>query len=167
MSTNAAEPRVALKEIAVAEHALPRMEATLDIEAPVERLWPLVSDCNRFSEYMDIESARVLAHRGKWSRCQMVVDVPFPFGKLRSVSDNFDERRPGLFRTRWALVSGDYLYDEGYWELTPAAPGHTFARLVMLTEPKLPVPRGLLLGGQRDYVKDLLLRLRKRALALH
>jgi uncharacterized membrane protein len=160
----AAEPRVTLKETAVPNHALPRMEATLEIEAPAERIWPLVSDCNRFHEYMDIDSARVVTQRGNRSRCQMLVDVPFPFGKLRSLSDNFDERRPGLFRTRWQLVSGDYLYDEGFWELTPTPNGRTLARLQILTEPKLPVPRGMLLNGQRDYVKDLLLRLRKRAL---
>jgi polyketide cyclase/dehydrase/lipid transport protein len=165
-SAYCADPPVVVKETAVAERAMPRMEAVLEIEVPLERIWPLVSDCNRFHEYMDIESARVVTRRGNWSRCQMVVDVPFPFGKLRSLSDNFDERRAGLFRTSWKLVSGDYLYDEGFWELTPTASGHTRARLSILTEPKLPVPSGMLRSGQRDYVKDLLLRLRKRALAL-
>jgi ribosome-associated toxin RatA of RatAB toxin-antitoxin module len=166
VSAAGAEPRVIVKETAVPRHALPRMEATLEIEAPVERIWPLVSDCNRFREYMDLESARVVAQRGTWSRCQMVVDLPFPFGKLRSVVDNFDERRPGVYRTSWKLVSGDYDYDEGFWELTPTATGRTRVRLVTLTEPQLPVPRGMLRDGQRDYVKDVLLRLRKRALAV-
>jgi hypothetical protein len=115
---------------------------------------------------MDIESARTIARRGKWSRCKLIVDVPFPFGKLQSLSDNFDESRPGVRRTRWKLVSGDYLYDEGFWELTPTPTGHTLARFSTLTEPKLPVPSGMLKSGQRDYVKNMLVRLRKRALAL-
>ena len=154
-----------MKETPVAKHALPRLEATLEIEAPPERLWPLVSDCNRFKEYMDLETARVIARRGNWSRCELVVDVPFPFGKLESVSDNFVERRSGVYRATWKLVSGDYLYDEGSWELRATGSGRTLARVSMLTEPKLPVPNGMLLSGQRDYVKDMLVRLRQRALA--
>jgi hypothetical protein len=158
-------PRVHLKETPVAKHALPRLEGTLEIEVSPEHLWPLVSDCSRFKEYMDLETARVVARRGNWSRCELVVDVPFPFGKLESISDNFVERRPGVYRATWKLVSGDYVYDEGSWELTAMGSGHTLARVSMLTEPRLPVPNGMLLSGQRDYVKDMLVRLRQRALA--
>jgi hypothetical protein len=160
-----AEPAVTLKETVVTGHALPRIDATTTIEVPVERLWPLISECNRFREYMDIESARELSRRGTWSRCELVVDVPFPFGKLRGISDQLDERAAGRYRASWKLVSGDYHYDEGFWELTPVGPARTRVRYVTLTEPKLPVPRGMLLDGQRDFVKDLLARLRKRALS--
>jgi hypothetical protein len=162
----AADPPVTLRETLVAGHALPRIDATTTIDAPVERLWPLVSECNRFREYMDIELSREVNRRGTWSRCQLVVDVPFPFGKLRSISDQSDDSVPGRHRASWKLVSGDYHYDEGFWELTPLGPGRTRVRYVTLTEPKLPVPRGMLLDGQRDFVKDLLARLRKRALAV-
>ncbi|MET0413745.1 MAG: SRPBCC family protein [Polyangiaceae bacterium] len=161
----ASEPAVTLRETVVTGHALPRIDATMTIEAPVERLWPLISECNRFREYMDIESARELNRRGTWSRCELVVDVPFPFGKLRSISDQLNERAAGRYRVSWKLVSGDYHYDEGFWELTPVGSARTRVRYVTLTEPKLPVPRGMLLDGQRDFVKDLLARLRKRVLA--
>jgi ribosome-associated toxin RatA of RatAB toxin-antitoxin module len=165
-SAAAADPPVTSKETIVAGHALPRIDATTLIDAPVERLWPLVSECNRFREYMDLESAREIGRRGTWSRCELVVDVPFPFGKLRSVSDQLDERAAGRYRVSWKLVSGDYLYDEGFWELTSLGPTRTRVRYVTLTEPRLPVPRGMLLDGQRDFVKDLLARLRKRALTV-
>ena len=160
----AADPPVTLKESVVSGHSLPRLDATMTIEAPVERLWPLVSECKRFREYMDLESARELSRRGTWSRCELVVDVPFPFGKLRSISDQLDERAAGRYRASWKLISGDYHYDEGFWELTPIGETRTRVRYVTLTEPKLPVPRGMLLEGQRDFVKDLLARLRKRVL---
>lgn len=162
----AADPPVTLKETVVSGHSLPRLDATTTIDAPVERLWPLISECNRFREYMELESARELSRRGTWSRCELVVDVPFPFGKLRSISDQLDERAAGRYRASWKLVSGDYHYDEGFWELTPLGPARTRVRYVTLTEPKLPVPRGMLLEGQRDFVKDLLARLRKRVLAV-
>jgi hypothetical protein len=62
-------------------------------------------------------------------------------------------------------VSGDYLYDEGFWELTTQRSGATAVRYVTLTEPKLPVPRGMLASGQRDYVQKMLLRLQKLVVA--
>jgi len=153
---------VVIKETPVPEHALPRLEATLSIPAPIERTWALVSDCNRLREFMDIEQTQLLERHGKVARCQLVVDVPFPFGKLRSIIETHDESRPGLWRQSWKLVSGDYLYDEGFWELTTPRPGATSVRYVTLTEPKLPVPRGMLASGQRDYVQKMLLRLQKQ-----
>lgn len=164
-SAAAAAPPVTLRETTVTGHALPRIEAATTIDAPVERLWPLISECRRFREYMDIESSRELSRHGARSRCELVADVPFPFGKLRSVSEQLDERATGRYRVSWKLVSGDYHYDEGFWELTPLGATRTRVRYVTLTEPKLPVPRGMLLDGQRDFVKDLLARLRKRATA--
>jgi hypothetical protein len=158
-------PRVTIQETRVAAHALPRLEATLTIAANVELAWALVSDCLRAREIMDLEKVEVLARRGKVVRCSTLVDVPFPFGKLRGVTDATDESRPGLYRQSWKLVSGDYLYDEGYWELSSPRPGYTRVRYVTLTEPKLPVPSGMLACGQRDYVEKMLLRLNERLTA--
>jgi ribosome-associated toxin RatA of RatAB toxin-antitoxin module len=158
-------PPVQLKAFAVPGHAMARIEATLTIPAPPERVWSLVSNCNRFPEFMDdVKQSRELERHGPRARCSLLVDVPFPFGTLRSISDTLEERRPGLLRQSWKLVSGDFYYDEGFWELTPDARGGTIVRYVTLTEPKLPLPRGLLQSGQEDFVRDLLLRLRKRLL---
>jgi hypothetical protein len=155
-------PRVSIVEHRVAEHALPRLDATITIAAPVEQVWALVSDCLRAREFMELEKVDVVARHGKVVRCSTLVDVPFPFGKLRGVTDATDESRPGLYRQSWRLVSGDYLYDEGYWELSSPQPGKTLVRYVTLTEPKLPVPSGMLASGQRDYVEKMLLRLNER-----
>jgi ribosome-associated toxin RatA of RatAB toxin-antitoxin module len=155
--------RVPVSETKVPGRDMPRLEATWTIPAPVERVWALISDCNRFAEFMkDVERSRVLSRNGKTTRCELVVDVPFPFGSLHSVSDAHDERQPGIWRQSWQLVSGDFHYDEGYWELRPVASGQTMVHYVSLTEPKLPVPRGRLLEGQKDFIADMLLRLDKR-----
>jgi ribosome-associated toxin RatA of RatAB toxin-antitoxin module len=160
-----APPRVQLKTFPVPGHAMARIDATLTIEVPPERVWALVSNCNRFAEFMeDVEESRQLERHGPRARCSLVVDVPFPFGTLRSITDTLEERRPGMLRQSWKLVSGDFYYDEGFWELTPDARGHTLVRYVTLTEPKLPLPRGMLQSGQEDFVRDLLLRLRQRLL---
>jgi hypothetical protein len=156
---------IAITETRVPGYALPRLDATLVVPAPIERVWALVSDCGRAREFMDLEKSELLARRGKTLRCSTLVDVPFPFGKLRGVTDATDESRPGLMRQSWKLVSGDYRYDEGFWELTVVTPGSTRVRYVTLTEPKLPVPNGMLASGQRDYVQKMLLRLRDRVSA--
>jgi hypothetical protein len=150
-----------IKETPVPDHALPRFDATLTIPAPMEKIWALISDCRRMREVMDLESSELVERHGKVERCKLVVDLPFPFGKLRSIVEETDESRPGLLRQSWKLVSGDYLYDEGFWELSSPQPGSTLVRYVGLTEPKLPVPRGMLTNGQRDYIVKMLLRLRQ------
>jgi len=160
-----AKATVSLVEVAVAAHDMPRLEASLTIEAPIDEVWALVSDCTRFGDFMsDIDSARLLWRRKEKTRCRLVVDVPFPFGSLENVSDAVAERQPGLYRQSWKLVTGDFHYDEGFWELRSTAHGHTLVRYVSLVEPKLPVPRGLLLSGQKDYVLDMLQRLRQTAI---
>jgi hypothetical protein len=113
----------------------------------------------------DVEKSRVVSRQGKTTRCVLVVDVPFPFGTLDSVSDMVAEPQPDHWRLSWKLVRGDFHYDEGFWELRPTPRGHTSVRYVSLTKPKLPVPRGTLLAGQKDFIVDMLLRLRKRLLS--
>jgi hypothetical protein len=154
--------RVSIQETRVAGHALPRFDASLLIAAPMERVWSLVSDCRRAREFMDLESSELLARRGKTVRCRAVVDVPFPFGTLEGVTDATDESRIGVLRQSWRLVTGDYVYDEGFWELSTPRKGYTRVRYVTLTEPKLPVPSSMLASGQRDFVEKMLLRLRER-----
>jgi ribosome-associated toxin RatA of RatAB toxin-antitoxin module len=164
--TAAAEvaPRVPLTATNVPGRAMPRLEATLTIEAPVDKVAALVADCDRFGEFMDVEKSKVIERRGNIKRCKLVVDVPFPFGSLESVNEETEERTPGVVRESWKLVSGDFYYDEGFWELKPTPQGYTQVRYVALVEPKLPVPRSMLLGGQKDYIRDMLLKLRKRLL---
>jgi ribosome-associated toxin RatA of RatAB toxin-antitoxin module len=156
--------RVHVKLTPVPGHDMPRIDATLLIEAPAEKVWALISDCNRAAEFMEVEQSRLLWRRGNTSRCRVVVDVPFPFGTLTSVSDSREERGPSLLRLRFGLVSGDFYYDEGAWELTPLPGGRTRVHYQALTEPKLPVPTALLRSGQVEYIEKMLLKLHEQLL---
>jgi ribosome-associated toxin RatA of RatAB toxin-antitoxin module len=159
---------VQLKAFQVKGRDMPRLDATIEITAPVEDLWKLVSDCTRYGEFMDVEKSRVIFQKGKVTRCEVSVDLPFPFGTLDGVSDAVlsVNEATGIYTRSWKLVSGDFDYNEGFWQLTRLAPERTKVRYVVLAEPDVMIPIGVLRSKQETRTRETLLKLRQRAVEI-
>jgi ribosome-associated toxin RatA of RatAB toxin-antitoxin module len=157
--------RITLGTTAVKGYDMPRIDASIVIEASVENVWRLVSNCDRYGEFMEVEESKTLWKKGNVSRCRLVVDVPFPFGTLEGISDGTLEVDNGVHRRRWKLVKGDFSYNEGRWELRADDAGHTRVSYSILADPNLPLSRGMLLDKQKAKTRAMLTRLRNRVLA--
>ena len=159
---------VQLKAYTVAGRDMPRLDATIEIAAPVEEVWRLVSDCDRYGEFMQVERSRVVSRKGNSMRCELEVDLPFPFSSLESTSDAVVavNEAAGTYSRTWKLVKGDFEYNEGSWQLTRLGPNRTRVRYIILAEPDVMIPLGVLKSKQEARTRETLLALRDRAQAL-
>jgi len=161
-------PPVQLKAFTVAGRDMPRLDATIEIAAPVEEVWRLVSDCDRYGEFMQVERSRVVSRKGNSMRCELEVDLPFPFSSLESTSDAVIavNEAAGTYSRSWKLVKGDFEYNEGSWQLTRLGPNRTRVRYSILAEPDVMLPLGVLQSKQEARTRETLLALRERAQAI-
>jgi len=138
------------------------MQAVID--APIEKVWALVTNCNGFKKTMpNIESARIVKKTAKGMRCEVVADLPFPLSDLRSVTDAVHTETADMKKRTWTLVEGDYEVNEGSWTLKRfGADGQkTLAIYNAKLEPKMSVPNSILKLAQKRTLPKVAKNLRK------
>lgn len=148
-------------------NGVPTSVARAVIDAPPEKVWPLVWDCSRFARTMPlIAESELVEHTGNTTVCRVVTDLPFPLPDLTSVSRAVLEVEPGVrWRRSWKLIDGDYSVNQGSFTLVPWGAGKTLAVYQIAARPKVPVPDALLAKAQTDRLPELMARLRKHAAA--
>ncbi len=148
-------------------NGVPIAVARAVIDAPPEKVWPLVWDCSRFAGTMPlIAKSELVEHTGNTTICRVVTDLPFPLPDLTNVSRAVLEVEPGVrWRRSWKMIEGDYSVNQGSFTLLPWGAGKTFAVYQISARPKVPVPDVLLAKGQSDRLPDLMVALRKHAAA--
>jgi hypothetical protein len=119
------------------------------VEAPADRLWALMADCEQQDEFMPrITHAEVRDRAEDAHTCDLVVDVPFPLEDLRTATRHRVRRLPdGGYQRWWRLEPGDWSYhtNSGSWTVHPRPDGRTSLlvnRMDLL--PKTIVPRWVL-----------------------
>lgn len=133
--------------------------------APPEKLWKIIEDCNHYTKTMEsILSSKELFQKNNVSRCEIVVDLPWPMDDLRSVSDaTHTEQAPDFFQRAWTLVEGDYTTNQGSWTLIGLENGtKTWAYYEVLVVPKMGVPDFLKNMAQKSKMPSLFKHLRKQ-----
>lgn len=97
------------------------------VDAPPVRVWPVVSDCGRFDEFMPrmVRSDQFdeqLDKQGASYVCEIEIELPFPLSNRINAARSFLEELPGgIFRRYWSLVPGDWDWhrNDGSWTLWP------------------------------------------------
>lgn len=128
------------------------------IEAPVDRVWQIVSRPAEFSRTMrgvkrsaelsreplaPDRSAGEPDRQQERVRARITVGMPFPLRDLTSVTDAVHTvRADGWRQRRWELVEGDYHQNRGSWTLMPheGDATRTLAHYKLHAEPKLRLP---------------------------
>ncbi len=143
----------------------PASMARAVIDAPPEKVWPLVWDCSRFARTMPlIAESELVEHTANSTLCRVVTDLPFPLPDLTSVSRAVLEVEPGVrWRRTWKMVEGDYAVNQGSFTLLPWGAGKTLAVYQIAARPKVPVPDALLAKAQTDRLPEMMARLRTHA----
>jgi hypothetical protein len=90
------------------------------VDAPPEVVWDVVSHCGLYRGRLPrVAESEELPPDGDHVRCRTVVETPWPWKPLTSITRALHTVRPGVWKREWALESGDYITNEGSWTLTP------------------------------------------------
>jgi hypothetical protein len=123
------------------------------VDAPPNQVWAVMADCEEQDEFIPrIRHASVRDRDGDSHTCDLVVDVPFPLGDLRTATRHRVRRLPdGGHQRRWDLLPGDwdYVRNSGSWTVHPHDSGRRsllIGRMDLL--PKSVVPFWILHAAQ-------------------
>ena len=123
---------------------VPRAIVWAVIDAPPERVWPLIDEVNRYERIMSgVKRATELSRDGDVVRAKVTVGLPFPLPDLTSVTEAHHSVVPGeRWVRRWRLLEGDYQENTGSWTLVPFEedPARTLVRYRLLAVPRIPIP---------------------------
>lgn len=162
------EARLANGEILIATQNVagsdvPKAVVTGVINAPPERIWAIVSDCDRYEGRLPrIRAAREVERSGNTVVCEVTVALPFPISDLTARTRATHTAGPREWRREWTLIEGDYQRNDGSWVLTPFQ-GDSNRTLVVYTvhaEPNNRVPQRLRNRAQESSLPDVIETLR-------
>ena len=116
------------------------------VDAPPDQVWAVMSDCDKQDEFIPrISYAAVRDRDGDSHTCDLVVDLPFPMGELRTATRNHVRRLPdGGHQRRWELLPGDwdYTHNSGSWTVHPYQGGRRsllIGRMDLVPKSVLPI----------------------------
>jgi hypothetical protein len=164
------------------------------IDAPVDRVWAVLSDYNNYQKFMprltetymvDAGVINELKSRKDWTRDQFealldsyrtdevredgfffynVMDMPFPFPDFWFLLKM--ERNPSLHSFNWTMVYGNMLVNEGSWELKSYGEdsSKTIALYETSSDPGVYVPEVLQKLALKSTLPDIIKNLRRRVL---
>lgn len=159
-----AKGEVFVKAETVKGSDVPRMIVTAVVDAPPDKVYEVVTNCDRFPDRLPrILEAEFLSRSETKARCRVTVDIPFPFGNLTAVTDDVRQKGPSEWFRKWRLVKGDYDSLTGSFVLTPfqGQPGRTLLVYTIHAVPKSAVPDFLREKAQRSSLPAMVERIRK------
>lgn len=134
--------------------------------APVERVYALAKEVERFPEIMpDVESVEVLEREGNRTKTRWVGLIKQLNRRIKWVEQDEwdDERHVCVFDQ----VEGDYKTYRGTWSFTPTESGGTLMRLEVEVEIDVPLVgallRGVVMKLTRQNAEGMLEALAQRA----
>lgn len=167
---------------AVPGAAMPAALARVRIEVPPARLFAVITDYDRFAEFVPyVTSSRVLHHEAGRRRVSQHLRFPGPVADRHYVIDSRDSVTPSprkRWRVEWRLVpeSGSPASGAtgiipaaftGYWELTPVAGGTATDAIYSLHfDPGGALPSWLVTFAMNRYLPKVIDAVRARAASL-
>ena len=136
------------------------------MKAPVDKVWPVVRDCEHFHKFMP--RAKKSEMRRKLSDTQMVcfleVSMPFPLSNLHSEVLSTIKQAEGGWQRSWTLREGNYKRNNGSWEVYPYGDGGAWSLLVynIDVDPDMSIPDAILRKAQTGSLPDVFTAIRKR-----
>lgn len=144
---------------------LARIESSVVINAPVERVMELAKDIERFPEFMkDVKSVQILSREGNVIRAQWVGRVEELHINIKWIEEDVwdDEARMSRFRQ----IEGDYGKLEGEWHFEPIPEGTLFRSVVEIEYdvPLIgPLLKGLIAKKAKENIDATLEAIKRRA----
>ncbi len=136
------------------------------VNAPVAKVWPVLRDCGRYSEFMPrTKSSQLISRAGDTMECKVIISMPFPFSNLWSHVQSKTGTLPGGGHIRaWRLLKGNYKRNRGSWSVLPwkGDAGRTLLVYRLDVDPDMLIPDAIIRAAQTGYLPDVFTAVRKR-----
>jgi hypothetical protein len=105
---------------------------------------------------------------GNVHTCKVTISMPFPFSNLTAVTEAVHEENEKGMSRRWKMVSGDYKFNEGSWEVRPLDKAGTQSLVVYTVhaEPNTAIPDWIRESAQKKALPEMMARVRTEAAKL-
>jgi ribosome-associated toxin RatA of RatAB toxin-antitoxin module len=158
--------QVEVKSVPVAGSS-PKIVARAVIDVPAKKIWAIVSDCAHYKDHMPrIIASELLKKEGNVHTCKTTVEMPFPLSNLTGVTAAVHEETDVAMSRRWKLVSGDYKFNEGSWEVKRLDAGSSLVVYTIHAEPNTAIPQSIREAAQKKSIPDLFERVKTESAKL-
>lgn len=136
---------------------VPTVTAEAIVAAPAERLWAIIDRCGDYKDTMvSILDSHELWRRGDQRSCDITADLPFPLPNLRGITLATNTIETGKrWRRTWQQTSGDYVSNNGSWQLTRVDALRTHVVYTLAAKPHIAIPAFATRIGQRQVIPAL------------
>jgi len=145
--------------------AVARVRAYIVIDAPPQKMFALIDQCNDYIKIMPrMTYSKELQRQGNRVTCKVKIKLPYFLGTLESVTQGIHTVGPPTWGRAWTLVSGNYKRNVGRWNLTAykGNPNKTLVEYVLHGVPDLAIPDMLLRKANGRAIPGMLRDFRKR-----
>ncbi len=164
------DARLANGDIVVSVHEeegfdIPPMYTRAVIDAPPEKVFALVNDCNAFKTYIPrVVQSSETSREGNHSVCKFLVDMPWPMDDLSSTVEATVSSAPGKWTREFVHKDGNFIRNDGVWTLTPFGDDgkRTRVEYKLHSAFKTMLPNAFVRSGQKGAMKDLIKSMRSR-----
>lgn len=137
---------------------MPGAQRTITINAPVEKCWAVISDYERYPEFLpEVKKIKTLNRRGS------EVDVQYEAEVVKVIKYTVHMREEGPKKLSWSFVDGEFMKDnKGGWVLEDGGNGTTKATYSIEVEVGMLVPKTIVNALVDTQLPKLLENFKKR-----
>lgn len=133
-------------------------QRTITINATVEKCWSVISDYERYPEFLpEVKKIRTLNRRGA------EVDVQYEAEVVKIIKYTVHMKEEGPKKLSWSFIDGEFMKDnKGGWVLEDAGNGTTKATYNIAVEVGMLVPKTIVNALVDTQLPTLLANFKKR-----
>ncbi len=133
------------------------------VEAPPEKVWPVVRDAEHFHEFMPrTKSSRIIAEKPEGKVVLLEISMPFPLKNLVSEVLSEITESDDRHARRWRLVAGTYDRNNGEWVVTSWGSGRSLLGYWLDAKPKVVIPDAIIRKAQTGALPEVFEAVRRR-----
>jgi ribosome-associated toxin RatA of RatAB toxin-antitoxin module len=156
---------VEITSVAIPGSDMPMVVVRAVVASPPAKVWAIVSDCAHYKEHMPrVARSALLESHGNVFTCEVTLATPFPMPNLTAVTEATHTVTAAGMERVWTLVRGDYVFNEGSWDVRPLDDGKaSMVTYRVHAQPKAAVPGFLRDMAQKKALPELIERVRREA----
>lgn len=133
-------------------------QRTITINAPVEKCWSVISDYERYPEFLpEVKKIRTFNRRGN------EVDVQYEAEVVKVIKYTVHMKEEGPKKLSWSFIDGEFMKDnKGGWVLEDGGEGKTKATYSIAVEVGMLVPKTIINALVDTQLPKLLENFKKR-----
>lgn len=133
-------------------------QRTIIINATVEKCWSVISDYERYAEFLpEVKKIRTMNRRGN------EVDVQYEAEVVKVIKYTVHMKEEGPKKLSWSFIDGEFMKDnKGGWVLEEAGEGKTKATYNIAVEVGMLVPKTIVNALVDTQLPKLLENFKKR-----